>query len=219
MRRVQAKLTYANVVATVALFIAIGGASAFAASQLGKNSVGAKQIKKNAVVTSKIKKEAVTGAKVKKGSLTGAQINAATIGTVPNSQTAQTANDLSAPEPWHLVGAEGEPSFLNSWATVHGTAVQSVAFYKDHEEVVHLKGIAGGGTGLAMFHLPPGFRPASGKIDTIQIGCGGPSGECSVHSVGFLNIYGPGFGADGLVQAPMNSTLVYLEGITFKAES
>ncbi|MGZ3386977.1 MAG: hypothetical protein ACXVB5_18970 [Isosphaeraceae bacterium] len=58
------KLTYANVVATLALFIAIGGASAFAASQLGKNSVGTKQLKKNSV----------TGAKVKNGSLTGADV-------------------------------------------------------------------------------------------------------------------------------------------------
>jgi hypothetical protein len=33
-------LTYANVVATLALFIAIGGTTAFAASQLGKCSFG-----------------------------------------------------------------------------------------------------------------------------------------------------------------------------------
>ncbi len=44
MKRVRVKLTYANVVATLALFIAIGGASAFAASQLAKNSVGTKDL-------------------------------------------------------------------------------------------------------------------------------------------------------------------------------
>ena len=49
------KVTYANVVATLALFIAIGGASAFAASQLGKNSVGTNQLKKNAVTGAKVK--------------------------------------------------------------------------------------------------------------------------------------------------------------------
>ena len=79
------KLTYANVVATLALFIAIGGASAFAASQLGKNSVGSKQLKKNAVTTAKIKNQAITAAKVKNSTLTGAQINASTLGTVPNA--------------------------------------------------------------------------------------------------------------------------------------
>ena len=54
------RLTYANVVATLALLIAIGGASAFAASQLGKNTVGTKQLKKNSVTTAKIKKQAIT---------------------------------------------------------------------------------------------------------------------------------------------------------------
>jgi hypothetical protein len=63
----RSKLTYSNVVATLALFIAIGGASAFAASQLGKNSVGPKQLKKNAVTTAKVKNEAITAAKVKRG--------------------------------------------------------------------------------------------------------------------------------------------------------
>ena len=73
------RLTYANVVATLALFIAIGGASAFAASQLGKNTVGSKQLKNNAVTTAKIKKEAITAAKVKKGTLTGKQVNGSTL--------------------------------------------------------------------------------------------------------------------------------------------
>ena len=64
MKRLRPKLTYANVVATLALFIAVGGASAFAASQLGKNTVGPKQLKKNGVTTAKVKKEAITGARL-----------------------------------------------------------------------------------------------------------------------------------------------------------
>jgi hypothetical protein len=81
MRRLTSKLTYANVVATIALFIAVGGASAFAATQLKKNSVGANQLKAKAVTEAKIKKEAVTGEKVKVGSLTGANIAAGSIAT------------------------------------------------------------------------------------------------------------------------------------------
>jgi hypothetical protein len=52
------KLSYANVMSTLCFFLLLGG-SAYAAGQLGKNSVGTKQLKKNAV----------TGAKVKDGSL------------------------------------------------------------------------------------------------------------------------------------------------------
>jgi hypothetical protein len=73
------RLTYANVVATLALFIALGGTS-YAALKLSENSVGARQLKKNPVITAKIKKEGVTAAKVKKGTLTGIQINPSTLG-------------------------------------------------------------------------------------------------------------------------------------------
>lgn len=66
--RVRPGLNYANVTATIAMFIALGG-TGLAASQLGKNTVGPKQLKKNAVATAKIKDESVTGAKVKKGVL------------------------------------------------------------------------------------------------------------------------------------------------------
>jgi hypothetical protein len=64
MRLLRTKLTYANVVSTLALFIAIGGASAFAATQLAKNSVGSKQLKKNAVTAVKIKNGAIAPAKL-----------------------------------------------------------------------------------------------------------------------------------------------------------
>ena len=63
MTKLRARLTYANVMATIAVFIALGGAS-YAAVKLPKNSVGAKQIKKNAVTTAKIKNGAVTGPKL-----------------------------------------------------------------------------------------------------------------------------------------------------------
>lgn len=81
MQMLRRKLTYANVIATLALFIAIGGASAFAASQLAKNSVGTKQLKKNSV----------TAAKIKNGAVTGAKINLSTVGKVPSASTADTA--------------------------------------------------------------------------------------------------------------------------------
>ena len=68
MKQIRKRLTYANVMSSIAVFMVLGGA-AFAATQLPKNSVGSKQLKKNAVTAAKIKKDAVTGAKVKNGSL------------------------------------------------------------------------------------------------------------------------------------------------------
>src|SRR5215208_4963080 len=58
MSRIRSQLSYANVMATVAVFIALGGTS-YAVTQLPRNSVGAKQIRSNAVGTSELAKSAV----------------------------------------------------------------------------------------------------------------------------------------------------------------
>src|SRR6478672_4280945 len=167
--------SHATVVAYVALFVALG-AGAMAASHLGKNTVGTKQLKKNAVTTAKIKNEAVTAAKVKKGTLTGTQINASTLGTVPTADranTAEKANTLAAPEDWHQVGAPGEPRFLNSWKNL--STPGAVAFYKDHEGVVHLRGEAfEGEPETPIFQLPSGYRPARHEV----LGFAAPCSPC-----------------------------------------
>ncbi len=100
MNSIRKRLTYANVMSSIAIFLVLGGATAFAASQLGKNSVGTKQLKKNAVTVAKIKKNAVTaakikvnavtGAKIQDGAVTGAKVNLASLGTVPSSATTET---------------------------------------------------------------------------------------------------------------------------------
>jgi hypothetical protein len=58
------KLTYANVMSTIAVFLVLCGGAAYAAGHLGKNTVGTKQLKKNSVTTAKIKNGAVTPAKL-----------------------------------------------------------------------------------------------------------------------------------------------------------
>jgi hypothetical protein len=63
LRRFRPRLTYANVIATLALFLAIGGGAVWAAGRIGTS-----QIKNGAVTTKKIKNNAVTGAKAKESS-------------------------------------------------------------------------------------------------------------------------------------------------------
>jgi len=65
----RAKLTYANVIATLALFLALGGGAAFAAAQLAKNSVGAKQLKRDAVTAAKVKDGSLLAKDFKAGQL------------------------------------------------------------------------------------------------------------------------------------------------------
>ena len=62
------KLSYSSVVATIALFLALGG-TVYATTQLPKNSVGPKQLRKNAVVSSKVKKGSLLSSDFKAGQL------------------------------------------------------------------------------------------------------------------------------------------------------
>jgi len=170
MKTLRSKLTYANVMATVAVFIALGGAS-YAATQLPKNSVGPKQLKKKAVTTAKIKDEAVTAAKVKKGTLTGSEINSSTLGTVPNASHAGSADNAEALggaaagsyakrqlEAVHLVGKPGEPAFETGVSNT-SSVTSEAGFFKDNFGLVHLQGTVNAATGKLLFTLPPSFRP------------------------------------------------------------
>jgi len=62
MRIPHPKLNYANVIATIALFVALGGAAV--AASLPKNSVGTQQLKRGAVTPSDLRKGAVTAGKI-----------------------------------------------------------------------------------------------------------------------------------------------------------
>jgi hypothetical protein len=86
MKRLKSHLSYANVISTLCLFLLVAGGTAFAATQLTKNSVGAKQLKRNAV----------TSAKVKDGSLSAADFKAGQLPAGPTGTTGPT-------------GARGEP--------------------------------------------------------------------------------------------------------------
>ena len=78
------RLTYANVVSTMALFLALGG-GAYAAATLPTKSVGTTQLRKAAVTRAKIKNNAVDGSKVADRSMTGADVKESTLTIVPSA--------------------------------------------------------------------------------------------------------------------------------------
>jgi hypothetical protein len=82
--------TYANVTASLALFLALGG-GAYAAANLPANSVGSRQLRTGAVQRAKIKNNAVNGTKVLNSSLTGEDIAESTLGKVPSAAAADAA--------------------------------------------------------------------------------------------------------------------------------
>ncbi|MBS1679148.1 MAG: hypothetical protein JST08_17365 [Actinobacteria bacterium] len=123
MNHFRSKLTYSNVIATLALFLVLAGGSAFAASRLAKNSVGSKQLKANSV----------TSAKIKNGAVTGAKINLGTLGTVPSATNAAHATGAdSAANATHATsaGTATEATKLNGLesATYLGRVAQALEF-------------------------------------------------------------------------------------------
>jgi hypothetical protein len=91
VKRAGRRLTYANVVSTIALFVAVGGAGAFAAGRLAPKSVGeqqlrhgavtAEKLRKNAVIATKIKDLAVKQGKLANGAVSAAKLENGAVGT------------------------------------------------------------------------------------------------------------------------------------------
>jgi hypothetical protein len=74
LRRFVPRPTYANVIATIALFVALGGVAV--AAGLPRNSVGSNQIKPGAVTAAKIRRQAITAGKIKAGAVTPGKLGA-----------------------------------------------------------------------------------------------------------------------------------------------
>ncbi len=121
LRAVLRRLTYANVIATLALFLALGGGAVWAANKqanrvgTGKikpNAVTAGKIKANAITTSKIRENAVTNAKIREGSVNFAKLQAGTnvVATATSSPVAvngPSAVTVSFPSPVTFTPATG----------------------------------------------------------------------------------------------------------------
>jgi hypothetical protein len=75
MRAVRRRLTYANVIATLALFLALGGGAVWAASK-----VGTRNLRAGAVTAGKIKRNAVTGSKIRANAVTSGKLKAGAVG-------------------------------------------------------------------------------------------------------------------------------------------
>ena len=143
------RLTYSNVMATVAVFIALGGIS-WAATQLPKNSVGSKQIKKNSVTARKIKKNAVTTAKIKKNAVNTSRIKgkAVTRGKVdPNLLTS--------------IDEDARPKVLNADGSVLGTLAGTFA--------------EGGGIAIFQVLVDGGLYTYYGSGQLVPLGSSSPS--------------------------------------------
>lgn len=77
LQQIRGRLSFANVIAAIAFFAAIGGTS-YAAITLPPNSVGERQIKSGAVGRAELKRGAVTSRALKNGAIQPRDLSSAT---------------------------------------------------------------------------------------------------------------------------------------------
>lgn len=168
MHGIRSKLTYSNVVATLCLIVVMGGGTAYAASQLEKESVGTKQLKKEAVTPTKLSKAA-------KAALTGPEGPKGATGSAgpqgPKGETGQAGAAGSA-RAWAKVSSSGEIE--------QGVGFASVEQFSTGVYCAHLESsfVRGKYTALATVHGGSGDRLS---ISDYPGGCGsGPTIQVNI---------------------------------------
>jgi hypothetical protein len=142
-RHTRGRFTYANVTATLALFLALSGGVVWAANkitskQIGKGAVKTKNLAKGAVKAKNLAKKSVTSAKLAKGAVKNAKlgdgaVNFAKIAPGTNVVATASAGPLQADQagpvdvplnpPLTLTSVAGQPLTLNIEA--RGTLAQN----------------------------------------------------------------------------------------------
>jgi hypothetical protein len=190
LKQIRKRLTYANVMSSLAVFLILGGATAFAATKIGANQIKANSIKtgkivKEAVVTGKIKKGAVTESRIADGAVTTNKIadNAVTTSKIANdavtgdkvkeSTLGQVPSALNAAQ-LGGVAASGYQQTLR-WAVVSANATGA--------SVVRGNATGAGRLGAGVFFVsfPADIRNCAYVATNGDVASGvGPPGEISV---------------------------------------
>jgi hypothetical protein len=164
MTRLFHKGRYANVTATLALIVALGGTS-YAATTLKKNSVSSKQIKNSSITSSDVKNNTLTGSDIKESKL----------GTVPSATSATAAataaHAISADNATHATTADKASTLpalsyhpltlINDWFN-YNDPDRIPSYAVDAQGIVHFRGAICCGSSTNAFTLPPAISPDVG---------------------------------------------------------
>jgi hypothetical protein len=184
VKKIRKRVTYANVMSSIAVFLVLGGASAYAAKKIGSNeikgnSITTGKLKKNAVTASKIKKSSITTAKIANDAVTGEKVKESTLGEVPSAAKATTATSAGtatiglSPVAYARVAADGKVIAADSRGiTQSNVSLQSTSAYCFAGLTFPFK--------TAMAVIDYGDE-TSGFSDnpTVSVALGDPYGDCS----------------------------------------
>jgi len=181
VKRIRKRLTYANVMSSIAVFLVLGGASAYAAKKIGSN-----EIKGNSITTGKIKREAVATAKIKNAAVktsklaneavtsakldddavttpkivndavTGAKVKESSLDEVPKAALAVTA-ESAQPAAFGQINTNGSIEAANS------------------KNIVKAEKFEEGG-----YCVTANFTPRGGQVTPIFGGTGGTTAQLNV---------------------------------------
>jgi hypothetical protein len=204
LRAIGRRLTYANAIATLALFLALGGGAVWAANKastkigtgkLKPSAVTAGKIKANAVTQEKIRANAVTNAKIREGSVDLGKIAAGTnvLTTATSSPTAvngPSAVTVNFPTPVSFTPAGGVVYMMS--VEVRSTNLARAATETCRVSVTPLVNGSEWGVGAPLVlsasdptaESPSGVVPAAGMTSPIGLTASGQTQTIGAKLVG-----------------------------------
>lgn len=176
------RLTYANVMSTIAVFLALGGTS----YAIARNSIGERELKDSAVTSRKVRDGALQAQDLAPGALTqgarGPRGSQGPVGAVGPAGPQGPAGPAQA-ETWKPF------PFAAGWTNYDDIAFTPGAFRKDQLGTVHLRGLVTLATGqpattALIGTLPTGYRPSNTLVFVVHTGHPGASGRVDVGTDG-----------------------------------
>ncbi len=181
MKRIRKRLSYANVMSSIAVFLVLGGGAAYAAKKVGSN-----EIKGNSITTGKIKREAVATAKIKNAAVkTNKLANEAVTSAKLDDDAVTTpkiANDA-------VTGPKVKESSLDevpkAAVAVSAESAQPAAFGQINTngsiEAVNSKNIVKAeNIGSGEYCVTANFSPRGGQVTPIFGGTGGTTAQLNL---------------------------------------
>jgi hypothetical protein len=173
MKQIRKRMTYANVMSTLAVFLVLGGATAFAAVK-----IGTKELKAGAVTAAKIKAGAVTAGKIKGGAVTTGKIKAGAVATGKIADDAVTGAKVDESTLGLVPSAESANPEVFAQIGTNGTVDPKLAKGLNESNVTHP------GEGVYCITVPA-FSPRGGQVTPQFGGTNGTTAAITVGGTGF----------------------------------